>query len=162
MAEAHADVVDGLVGSFADVINVIEKEAEGIGFGEQHEGDIHVVRGQDSDEEDEDGDGDVGHHQGDAFGHDEGVRDEVPESLKKFTPDDSMVVRHGPYVRCKEVPCKTVYMGEKCIVRKLVPTEGTIYKGHQCKKCNHFYHSICVGEACLCSFLMLIHIGLLD
>ncbi len=75
------------------------------------------------------------------------VDDDGDKVLKPFTPDDSMVARLGPYIPCQEVPCKAIYQGKLCKVGMLLPSEGTWYKGHQCLKCKHFYHSICVGES---------------
>ena len=68
------------------------------------------------------------------------------DGLKCYTPDPCMVARHGPYVPCAEVPCKAIFLGRPCKMEMMLPTEGTIYKEHQCKRCNNFYHSMCVGE----------------
>ena len=67
-------------------------------------------------------------------------------ALRAFSPNPGMVARHGPYIPCKEVPCKAIFMSKVCKVGMLLPTDGMIYKGHQCHGCDHFYHTICLGE----------------
>ena len=69
--------------------------------------------------------------------------------LNAFALDDSMMARNVQYVLGNEVPCKALFLGKKCKMGKLIPTEG-FYKGHECKKCFHFFHTICVGEFFLC------------
>ena len=69
--------------------------------------------------------------------------------LKAFALDDSMATRNVQYVVGNEVPCKAVFLGKRCMMGKLIPTEG-FYKGHECNKCHHFFHNICVGEFFLC------------
>jgi len=89
---------------------------------------------------------------------DPGAGNDNADGLKYFTPCANMVALYGPYVRCREVPCKATFRGKRCLTTMLVPTEGTIYKGHQCKKCDRFYHSICTGafpDSLVCIFHIL-------
>jgi hypothetical protein len=76
---------------------------------------------------------------------DHGAGMDNANGLKYFTPSANMVALYGSYVRYCEVPCKATFLGKRCLTGILVPNEGTIYKGHQCKKCDHFNHSICTG-----------------
>jgi len=69
--------------------------------------------------------------------------------LKEFALDESMVARNAQYVLGNEVPCKAFFLGKRCMMGKLIPTEG-FYKGHECNKCHHFFQNICVGEFFLC------------
>ena len=63
--------------------------------------------------------------------------------LKPFQPP----INGGPeYQPVVEVACKAHLMPEMdCVVGMRIPTSG-IYQGHQCGKCNHFYHNICTGD----------------
>ena len=69
--------------------------------------------------------------------------------LKAYSLDDSMVARNVQYVLGNEVPCKAFFLRKRCKMGKLIPTEE-FYKGHECNKCHHFFHSVCVGEIFLC------------
>ena len=69
--------------------------------------------------------------------------------LKAYSLDDSMVARNVQSVLDNEVPCKAFFLGKRCKMGKLIPTEG-FYKGHDYNKCHHFFHGICVGEFFLC------------
>ena len=43
-------------------------------------------------------------------------------TILPFSPNPDMVDRYGPYVRCKEVPCKALFLGNDCKKGKMIPT----------------------------------------
>ena len=43
-------------------------------------------------------------------------------AILPFNPNSDMVARYGPYVRCDEVPCKALFLGNECKAGKMIPT----------------------------------------
>jgi hypothetical protein len=113
VSEEHiADVVAGVVGGPDVVVNDDNGDVERIGVGgeardDDREGMMGIMRSVYNDDTERRG------------------------ILKSFAPDPSMVYQHGAYIPCKEVPCKAVFLGQPCHVGMMLPTGGTIYKGHQ-------------------------------
>jgi hypothetical protein len=145
------DGIPGIVPLVAEVGDSIVVDGTGSGHAgeddDEDEGDECVVDPSVDDDEDEGNPG-TWHVS----------RGERMTAILPFSANSDMVARYGPYVRCNEVPCKALFLGNECKVGKMIPTEGSWYKGHQCHRCEHFYHSICIGELRMYKYYFIVNV----